>query len=739
MAWILKAYHSSRKETMGYLRWIRHVTFFVASVLLSMSIIAGAQSQSWSGVLSSSRAVDWQDYSGIPGYSNKGALPSDNWTQCGATIAAYGSSGSYASPSTIINALKHSASGYNCGANTYVMLGRGDFYLNSSIRNVGVSNDELRGSGPTQTRLHFSSSSACQGGNGGCLIGFESADNSYPSATTNAYDWTSGYAQGTTSITLSSGANIKANSTMIILDQCDTGYSGSPCGGAAVDNGYFFNCGDAYNASNKTGCSFNAANGGAARPHRFQSEIVQATSCSPSCGGSGQTTVTITPPLQHPNWAAGSKPQAWLIQPAQYVGVRDLSVDGASTQATAGLSFYNDAFYWARNVAVLNTKSIGIYAPEDAHGDISSNYVYNPGQGNVGNDPSAINYTGSNNLIANNIVHNAHTCIFGNGPVNGNVIAYNYSVNTFTGDGFLFGCIWDGHSNGADYNLFEGNVAPQVMQDQTHGTHLMETWYRNFLTGWESCANGNCGSNTAKINDVVAVEATSYNRYNNLIGNVLGTPGVTTAGYQSSTNEYVTSGTTGYAYVVGSGNQTSPPNTVGGPISLDPGVAKTTMRWGNWDAYNGATQWDSAEVPSGIPVYSNSVPSTTCTSGSPCPASFYFSGRPSWWSSSIPFPAVGPDVSGGNVGQCSGKQNTPGEFAGLPVVASAQCAGATLASAWAGHVNAIPAMACYLNSMKGPPDGTGPALSFDANACYGGSSPVATAPANPTGLTGVVK
>jgi hypothetical protein len=726
---------------MLHSRSFRHVALLIVSVLSFMSIIAGGQSQPWSGVLSSSRAVDWKDNAGIPGYSGTGALPSDNWTQCGATIAAYGSSGSSASPSTIVNALNHSASGYNCAANTYVLLGPGDFYLNSSIRNVGVSNVELRGSGPTQTRLHFSSTSACQGGNGGCLIGFESSDNSYPSATTSAYNWTSGYAQGATSITLSSGANINANSTMIILDQCDTGYGGSPCSGSAVDNGNYFNCGDAYNASNGTGCSFNAANGGAARPHRFESEIVQATGCSPSCGSSGQTTVTITPPLQHPNWAAGSTPQAWLIQPARYVGVRNLSVDGTGTRATAGLSFYNDVDYWARNVAVKNAESIGIYADQDAHGDISSNYVYNPGQGNVGNDPSGINYTGSNNLIANNIVQNAHTCIFGNGPVNGNVIAYNYNTNTFTGDGFLFGCIWDGHSNGADYNLFEGNVAPQVLQDQTHGTHLMETWYRNFLTGWESCANGNCGSSTAKNADVVAVEAMSYNRYNNLVGNVLGTPGVTTSGYQSSTDEYVTSGTTGYAYVVGSGNQTAPPDTVGGPIPLDPVVAKTMMRWGNWDANNASTQWDVAEVPSGISVYPNSIPSSTCTSGSACPPSFFFSGRPAWWSSSIPFPAVGPDVSGGNVGQCSGKQNTPGQYAGLPAIAGSQCAGTTLQTAWAGHVNAIPAMVCYLNSMKGPPDGTGPALSFDANSCYGGSGspPVASTPGDPIGLSGVVK
>ena len=728
---------------MLHSRSIRHVALLIVSVLSSMSIVASGQSQTWSGVLSSSRAADWQSDAGIPGYSSAGSLPSDKWTQCGPTIAPYGSSGSYASPSTIVNAVKHTATGYTgCAANTYVLLGPGNFYLNGGISITGVSNDELRGSGPTQTKLYFNSGSTCVGGAASCLVSFQSSDSTYGGGVSAGYNWTSGYAQGGTSITLSSGANITANSTILALNQCDTGYSGSTCAGSAVDNGNYFNCSDAYNTSNGTGCSFNASNGGLAPPHRFQTEMVEVTGCSPACGSSGTTTVTISPGLQHPNWSASQTPQAYLIQPSRYVGIRNLSIDGGASSLSNGMhgtAFFNTAYYWQRNVVVTNAPRTGTYLWQVIHGDVSSNYIYNAGQNNVQNDPAGINFTGSNNLIANNIIEDAHTCIFGNGPANGNVIAYNFNLNTFTGDNFLFGCIWDGHSNGADYNLFEGNVAPQAIQDQTHGTHLMETWYRNFFTGWESCANGNCGSDTAKTNDIVALAALSYNRYDNIIANVLGTPGVTTSGYESSTSGYVTGGASGYAYIVGSGNSNAAPEVVGGPIPLDPVVAKTMMRWGNWDAYNASTQWNTAEVPSGISVYPNSVPSSSCTSGSPCPASFYFSGRPSWWSSSIPFPAIGPDVSGGNVGQCSGKQNTPGQYAGLPAIASSQCTGTTLESAWAGHVNAIPAMVCYLNLMKGPPDGTGPALSFDANTCYGGSSPVASAPGDPTGLSGVAK
>jgi hypothetical protein len=159
------------------------------------------------------------------------------------------------------------------------------------------------------------------------------------------------------------------------------------------------------------------------------------------------------------------------------------------------------------------------------------------------------------------------------------------------------------------------------------------------------------------------------------------------------------------------------------------------MRWGNWDAFNGATQWNTGEVPSGIAVMPNPVP-TACANGMSCPASFYLSARPTWWDPSIPFPAIGPDVAGGNIGRCTGTLNTPGQYAGVPATKAAQCTGTSLTPSWDGHVNAVPAMACYLEKLGGAPDGTGPRLAFDADRCYA-FAPLST-PAPPTNLTATV-
>jgi hypothetical protein len=551
-------------------------------------------------------------------------------------------------------------------------------------------------------------------------------------------NWTSGYAQGSNTITLDSvPSGTTTNNTLLILDQCDNGYSGSPCAGTAVDNGNYFNC-EADWTSPGVGCSYTGPVG-AERTYRGQQEIVEATAIQGN-------TITITPALRHPNWNTGNTPQVWIINPSRYVGVRGLTIDGSNFPynggPTAGIGFAGTSYFWVTDVVISSLPNISLFITQEAaHGQIESNYIYNSGQSNPLTDSSGINFLGANHLITNNICQNAHLCVLGNGPVEGDVVSYNFIVNANTGDSVLYEGIRANHSNGADYNLFEGNATTAVFMDQAHGTTLVDTYYRNFLYGWEPCGNGNCGSNTQKTDNLFAFQVLSNHRYGNYIGNVLGTPGISNQSgslYQFTDSMwYHGSGGVGNIWDIGSGNNNSPPSYAG-PISIDPVVAQTIMRWGNWDAKNGTTQWNTSEVPTSPPagVLANSVPSTSCTSSNSCPASFYLSSPPTWWASSIPFPAIGPDVSGGNVGQCGGTVNQPGQYALVAATNAGQCAGQGLNSAWGGHVNANPAMACYLNTMKGLPDGTGSILSFDANSCYSASSGGGPIPAAPTNLTG---
>ena len=68
------------------------------------------------------------------------------------------------------------------------------------------------------------------------------------------------------------------------------------------------------------------------------------------------------------------------------------------------------------------------------------------------------------------------------------------------------------------------------------------------------------------------------------------------------------------------------------------------------------------------------------------PASFYLPAEPNWWSI-VPYPATGPDVSGG-----FGPN---------------------------GHSYGNPAEACYLQVMQGVDGGERSPLTFNADQCYG--------------------
>jgi hypothetical protein len=386
----------------------------------------------------------------------------------------------------------------------------------------------------------------------------------------------------------------------------------------------------------------------------------------------------------------------------------------------------------------MNTPSFDISLSMTGHDQVQNNYFWF----GTGGDPYGIRtlMATGDNLFQNNIFEKVRIPIMFDGPDSGTVISYNYAVNDYSNEDNLWQAFWE-HSAGDDYHLFEGNIAPGISQDIYHGTHLTNTAFRNFNTGWESCANGQCGAFTSKDSGVSAMLIGAYNRYFNMIGNVLGTPG-----YHSTYQLLNGSSSFGsqYIYEIGFGD--------GGVPAADPTTLTTSMRWANWDTVTGAahfcgsssnTGWSTicgstSEIPFNAPSFPNSVPTVGDTgAGQPSlPPSFYLTTKPSWFGS-LPFPLIGPDVTGGNVGQCAGPLNTPGKFNGLPAANSSQCAGSSLTTpAWGGHVNTNPAMRCYLNVMLGPPDGTGSVLPFNASACYGSTGGSTGGPSPPTGLAG---
>lgn len=633
----------------------------LAFFLVVLCLCTYSHAQNWSGIIDPSRVVDWSNTS--PGVV--GGIPT-NTTQCGSTISPYsGTAG------TINNAIAA------CGANQYVLLGPGMFNLSSGIDFAGHSNVTLRGSGPSGTFLVFSGDVSC--GGLGADICVKDARGYGPGSILPANqtaNWTAGYSRGANVITLDN-VNLLRAGTIISLDQLDD----------SSDGGAVYSC----QAQNVCGSDVPAGSG---RKGRIQNQIVTVVSVNGN-------NVTITPGLYMSNWRSGQSPGAWWAgaAPVSRDGIENLSVDHtASTSGLSGIYFVNAANCWVKNVRSIrgNRNHVWLYQ-QTAHITVRDSYFY--GTQKAASQSYGVEGFGAGDiLIENNIFQQIAVPTVFSG-VTGTVVGYNFMIN----DLYSSPSTWQqaglyDHAAGTEMNLREGNQSSGFTADAVHGTHYMETLFRNYLTGKES-------GRTMQTSPIIM---NTHSRFFNIIGNVLGTnafhtqyqdcyggsPCITKTDGKADVSVY----TLGWCGNEGTNIQGS--NGCGSSMLSDATTASTLLRWGNYDTVNAAVRWVSDEVPSALGSYSSAVPGNHAL-----PASFYLSSKPAWWGT-MPWPAIGPDVTGGNEANVGG------------------------------HVYIIPAHTCYTNVMSGPADGSGGPLSFNADSCY--SSASEGAPAPPSNLTAIV-
>lgn len=615
-----------------------------------------AQAQLWSGIIAPSRATDW---------TTAGATIQTGWTQCGSTIAAY-----TGTAATINNAIAA------CGNNQYVLLGAGTFNLSTGVDFQGRSSVILRGSGANQTMMVFSGDAACGGLSAAfcvegdnSLLGGSSGINPDNTATWTATSYAAGQTQITLSILTGSLANLHVGNP-IILDQCDSGLSGSTCAtGTDTDTGQVWIC-----ETVAQGCSDdNTGPSGGQRANRAEEQIVTVTAINGS-------TITFTPGLRMPNWSASLSPQAfWSSSPNHDVGIEDLSSDFTAAAPHTDITIWNCYNCWVKGVRsiftthnVSNNQYSHVWLVLSPHVTIRDSYFF--GSQSLQSEGYGIEfYATGDDLAENNIFQQMPSPQMLDGACSGCVVGYNFSINDNNQSNFLFNS-FTLHAP-IDFTLAEGNIGNSYRSDLFHGSHNFNTAFRNYYNGWE----------TAPINNGFTADYLDpASRYYNMIGNVFGQPSFFTC-YQETPS---ISCAQWPVYTVGTGTTTV--QTGGDALTVN-----SLMRWGNYDTFNSATHFLSSEVPSsfsdttGNPsLFVNPVPSSQSL-----PASFYYSSKPSWWPSGKPWPAIGPDVTGGNV-------------AGL-----------------GGHVYTIPAQDCYTNVMGGPANGTGSALSFNASTCYTADNP----------------
>ena len=555
----------------------------------------------------------------------------------------------------------------------------------------------LRGAGPNSTYI-FST-------NGPIIM--ISSPNFYGGSTetqygtgTNTCNWTTGYAKGTTTLGFTGCNSAPPLNQTIILDQVNDVADNS---GVTVCDNTWAPCaqeaGPGDNEGRKTGGIT-----------RNQQQVVLVTGVT-SLGG-GAYTVTIADPVFFNNVRTGQQPGAWWPGFVQNDGIENLTID-YSTSAVGdtgdgALWFYDCYQCWMKNVRSLNGQRNHVYVYQSDQVQIRDSYFYQTKNNHHHTTAYCVETTESSKILVENNIMQQQTVpvIFENGS--GSVVGYNFTVgNIYDGSpGFLTGSYYN-HNGGVEMQLWEGNNVNGIWADDIHGSGPSGTVFRNMAQGWQkTCDGAACTQSTTPL------ILRSWNRTFNDVGNVLGQPG-----YHTNYQAVATSGSTFtgteessiYSIGLAGTNLCSDGNVT----TCDTTTVNSLMRWGNYDTVNAAVRWNSTEAAPGAVTYAAANFSTGYfgTLAHTLPASLYYGSTPSWWPTGKAWPPIGPDVSGGNVGICTGS------YAGSQGTLSSQCVGGTLSTAWGSHVTSIPAQDCFLNVMGGHPDGTGSVLPFDYANC----------------------
>lgn len=238
-------------------------------------------------------------------------------------------------------------------------------------------------------------------------------------------------------------------------------------------------------------------------------------------------------------------------QQGDFIGIEDLVLDG--TDATLQYGIWMEQCYgsWMKGVRFINGKNFGMFIYDSLNCEIRRCFVdYRNNTGSNGGGVLHNNSSGS--LVEDNIIYHYFPGIEVNHGSSGNVFSYNFVWDT---SGVA---IDSNHGPHNAYNLYEGNVSPNLQSDGYYGSSSRHTVLRNWLHG-----------NQPGVTNSWQLSLNRFARRYQLVGNIFGTD--------------VNSGRRSY------GN----PN-MGNPFYTGEAQPTAGDWWADWAAYVGGTYTDGS-------------------------------------------------------------------------------------------------------------------------------------------------
>jgi hypothetical protein len=143
------------------------------------------------------------------------------------------------------------------------------------------------------------------------------------------------------------------------------------------------------------------------------------------------------------------------------VGIETLSADHTGSNQLVGIAFFNALDCWIKGVRDVNSTRAHVQAQYSARITVRDSYFFLT-QNNISQSYGFEGFTGSDELIENNIFQGVSGPLTINGACSGTVLSYNFDVNNYyIGSPGYVNAMSNVHTAGTYHILYEGNVEPR--------------------------------------------------------------------------------------------------------------------------------------------------------------------------------------------------------------------------------------------------------------------------------------
>ena len=169
----------------------------------------------------------------------------------------------------------------------------------------------------------------------------------------------------------------------------------------------------------------------------------------------------------------------------KFAGLEDLRVTGGGDGA---VRFEAAAYSWVRNIENTNWLGEGVAINHSFRCELRDSYIHDGAWPSPGGGGYALSFAfgSAEVLIENNIILKANKVMVARSSGAGSVVGYNYAD-----DGFInYALDWQevgvngSHMVGPHHMLFEGNQSFNYDSDNTHGSSIYHTVFRNHFSGF---------------------------------------------------------------------------------------------------------------------------------------------------------------------------------------------------------------------------------------------------------------